>query len=169
MRRISLEVFTAVLLAASLSFATSAWGQLFENKDWKESTVPPPPAFDAKRALEIEMPLYMSLRFAVDPATITITPDGVVRYVVIASRSGADGASSAYYEGIRCATEEVKTYARHNDGKWELVSNPEWKRFLTLNSSYNAALAIQILCQHHAPRRTVRDMINHFKQPLASD
>ena len=35
------------------------------------------------------MPPYMSLKFGIDPGTITITPDGIVRYVVVASnRSG---------------------------------------------------------------------------------
>jgi hypothetical protein len=111
------------------------------------------------------MPAYMSLKFGVDPATIAITGDGVVRYVVVAqSRSG--GAVNAFYEGVRCATEEMKTYARYNSGKWEEVRDPDWKRFSDRNSRYTQELASQGLCRGHAPRSSVREIVDQIKQPI---
>ncbi|VWX57991.1 CNP1-like family protein [Burkholderiales bacterium 8X] len=145
--------------------AGTASAQLVENLDWKETEAPPPPAFDQNRAMPIEMPPYMSLKFGVDPATIVITGDGVVRYVVVAT-SRAGGAVNAFYEGIRCATEEVKTYARYGGDGWQAVNDPEWKRISDRNSRYASALFTQALCRGHAPRATVGEIMRQLKNPI---
>ncbi|WP_286666374.1 CNP1-like family protein [Variovorax flavidus] len=133
--------------------------------EWKESALPPPPAFEEKRLLPIEMPPHLSLNYGVDPATISVTGDGVVRYVVVASNK-AGGASNAFYEGVRCSTEEVKQYARFNQGTWHDVANPEWKRINNLSSRYAKELAAQALCRGHAPRASVSEMIRNIKDPI---
>jgi hypothetical protein len=142
-----------------------ASAQLVDNFDWKESDAPPPPAFKQDRVVPIEMPRYMSLKFGVDPGTIVIGEDGVVRYVVIASNKEG-GAINAFYEGVRCATDEVKSYARYSGGAWEPVRNPEWKRISDLNSRYTGELSAQGLCRGHAPRRTVSEIVNQLKNPI---
>lgn len=133
--------------------------------EWKETEAPPPPAFSTSRLEPISMPAYMSLKFGVDPATITITGDGIVRYVVVANSVRGD-ASNAFYEGVRCSTSEVKSYARFNGGKWELVEKPEWKSFRDLNSSYARQLAQQGLCRGNAPRRSVSEMLSNMRNPV---
>lgn len=135
-----------------------------QDGEWKETEAPPPPAFVEARALPIEMPRYMTLKFGVDPATITISDDGLVRYVVVASRPG--GATNAFYEGVRCSTSEVKTYSRYNAGAWQAVKEPEWKRFKDLNASYVQQLAGQGLCRGNAPRASVSDMVLNMRQPV---
>jgi len=173
----------ALLLACWCAVANAAWAQAqtdnpdwaqagtppppkmtAQDVEWEESNVPPPPAFDEKRLLSIEMPPYMSLKFGVDPGTITITGDGIVRYVVVASNRSA-GATNAFYEGVRCATAEAKSYARFNNGAWETVKNPEWKKIVTLNSRYAGALSTQVLCRGNAPRASVADMIQNGRDP----
>lgn len=127
--------------------------------------MPPPPAFRRDKLVPIEMPPYMTLRFGVDPDTIKVTGDGVVRYVVVASNR--DGSSmSAYYEGVRCATDEYKLYARYNSGQWERTADPEWQRILTRNSRYTEELASQGLCRGHAPRASVGEMLQNLKNPI---
>lgn len=135
----------------------------YEAPEWKETGVPPPPAFDVKRVLPIEMPPYMNLKFGVDPATLAVTGDGVVRYVVVAT-SGS-GVVNAFYEGIRCSSEEAKTYARYTGGAWHAVEAPEWKRIDSLNSRYAKELAKQALCRGHAPRVSTSDMVRELKRP----
>ena len=135
----------------------------YEAPEWKETDAPPPPAFDVKRLLPIEMPPYMNLKFGVDPETLAVTGDGVVRYVVAATSSS--GAVNAFYEGIRCSTDEAKTYARYTGGAWHAVEAPEWKRFADMNSRYVQELAKQGLCRGHAPRVSVRDMVRELKRP----
>ena len=137
----------------------------FEPKEWKEEEVPAPPTFDVRRLVPLEMPRYMSLRFGVDPKTMSVTGDGVVRYVVVAHREGSDTVN-AFYEGVRCATDEYKTYARYSGGQWNTVAAPEWKRIDDRNSVYTYQLAKQSLCAGgRAPRTTVEDMIRELKQP----
>lgn len=135
----------------------------YEAPEWKETDAPPPPAFDVKRLLPIEMPPYMNLKFGVDPATLMVTGDGVVRYVVVATSTG--GAVNAFYEGVRCATDEAKTYARYNSGAWHAVDASEWKRIDNMNSRYTKELAKQGLCRGRAPRASTGDMVRELKRP----
>ena len=135
------------------------------DKEWEETATPPPPAFSESRLLPIEMPPYMSLKFGIDPQTIAITGDGIVRYVVVAqNRSG--GATNAFYEGIRCSTAEMKSYARYNNGTWQDVAKPEWKKLGDMNSSYTRKLATQALCRGNAPRPSVGDMVQNIRNPV---
>ena len=143
----------------------AAFGQIFQGPDWKESETPPPPSFDERRLVPIEMPRYMTLRFGVDPETIVVTDDGLVRYVVVASNK-AGGATNAFYEGVRCATGEMKTYARSSGAGWEIVPNPDWKRMVLMNSGYTHALASQGLCRSGAPRASVGEMVRRLKNPV---
>lgn len=152
-------------LACVLGASCLAQAQVFGDVDWKESEVPPPPAFNRDKLVAIDMPTYMNLKFGVDPETIKITGDGVVRYVMVASnREG--GGFNAFYEGVRCATEESKIYARFTNGAWEATAEPEWKHLILRNSRYADALATQGLCRGHAPRASVGDMVRHLQNPV---
>jgi len=162
MRRASRALIAACLLGTA---GGAAVGQIFQGPDWKESDTPPPPAFDESRLVPIEMPRYMTLRFGVDPATIVVTDDGLVRYVVVASNK-AGGATNAFYEGVRCATGEMKGYARSSGAGWETVANPDWKPMALMNSGYTHALALQGLCRSGAPRASVGEMVRRLKNPV---
>ena len=119
-------VLTGLLLAASLLAAWAQNGNGLDNLDWVEDKEPPPPAFSKDRALPLEMPNFVTVRVAIDPATVQVGNDGVVRYVVV--MSNASGTVNAAYEGIRCASDQVKTYARAgSSGTWSLVDNPAWR------------------------------------------
>lgn len=107
----------------------------------------------------------MTLRFGVDMRTVTITDDGVVRYVVVA-RNRSDGAVNAFYEGVRCKTSEMKTYARYNSGVWQDAEQVDWKSFSDMNSSYTSQLAFQGLCRGRAPRASVADIARQLRNPV---
>jgi hypothetical protein len=92
--------------------------------DWKEVEAPPPPAVRPEGLVPIDMGSSV-LRWGVDPKSITIANDRVVRYVVVAQGQG--GAVNALYEGLRCSTGEVKLYARHSGDKWVSVGDADWK------------------------------------------
>lgn len=133
--------------------------------DWKEADVPNAPAFSTSKLLPIEMPSYVSLKFGVDPATLTITPDGIVRYVVVAVN--ASGSVNAMFEGIRCATGEVKTYARSNaSGVWANVKEPLWRDLTdNLPSKHALALARQGVCDgRSAAASSAADIIKALKK-----
>ncbi len=107
--------FVALVLMGASALAQALIVDM--DPDWQESEVPAPSAFNRDTLLPLEMPPYVSLQFGIDPASLAITPDGIVRYVVVARSTS--GSVTAFYEGIRCATAEFKTYARaNNEGVW---------------------------------------------------
>jgi hypothetical protein len=132
-------------LLALISWNT--WAALVDiDPDWQETDAPPPPAFSRDKLIPVDMPLYVTLKLGVDPSTLTITSDGVVRYVMVASSTS--GSFTAMYEGIRCLTGEVKLYARFSaSGQWRAVDNPQWRPLNDNQPSPHAlALARQGAC-----------------------
>ena len=162
----SATIFACVLL---LGLSTPIWSQFaVDVPEWKESDVPPPPAFDAGKLVGLEVSPNASLVYGVDPASISITKsDGVVRYVMVAT--SASGARNVMYEGIRCSTGEFKTYARYSaDGKWNPVSNPEWRSmFGNMPSKHPLRLAKAGACDNAAPASSAKEMVSRLKNPNA--
>lgn len=118
----------AALLLGLAGFAASSLAQYANDgrADWREDTVPPPPAYQPSRLIEIDMPRGAAVRMGIDPATITLNPQsGIVRYVVVAR---GPSAVNAFYEGIRCATGEYRVYARQvQGGDWTPSEDEGWK------------------------------------------
>ena len=136
-----------------------------EPEEWKESEAPPPPAFNASQLIALNMPPYVTLQVGVDPATLVITPDGIVRYVVVARN--AAGSTTAMYEGLRCATGQVKTYARQTAGSaWAVVNNPQWQALnARLPSKHAMVLAYQGVCDSPGTTASsVADIVRALKK-----
>lgn len=150
------------LSLACCALAVQAQGPA-DNPDWQEAEVPAPPSFDAKRLVSVDMPPYVSMKLGIDPATLAVTPDGIVRYVVVAV--SPSGSVNAFYEGIRCATGEVKSYARANAlGAWTLVKEPEWRRLNDKQPSKHAlALTQQGVCEGNATAGSTAQILRNLK------
>ncbi|MDR3367999.1 CNP1-like family protein [Rhodoferax sp.] len=136
-----------------------------DDPDWKESNAPTPPAFNADKLLPLDMPPYVTLKVGIDPATLAITPDGIVRYVVVTRNTS--GSVNAMYEGIRCATGEVKTYARASGtGVWSMVAEPTWRDFTdNLPSKHAWVFARQAACDGRATAASsTADIIKALKK-----
>jgi len=115
----------------------------------------------------IELPIRSSLIFGVDPSTLTIGPDWVVRYVMVAYNP--TGSVNAMYEGLRCDTGEFKTYARASEpGHWKKVETPVWRELDNTQSATRHALALarQGACEGHGVgSRTAAELIQRLKSP----
>lgn len=138
--------------------------------DWKEIDVPPPPAFKTSGLVSIEMPRHVSVKFGVDPESLRITDDGIVRYVMVATSPG--GNVNAMYEGIRCLTGEVKTYARYGaSSRWSPLVDPQWKPLNDNQPSMHAlAFARQGACDGRAAAaRSPLAIIGRLKNPSADN
>jgi CNP1-like family len=137
---------------------------LTDPADWKESDVPPPPAYDMSKLLTFEVTRSSPLVYGVDPASFSISnTDGIVRYVVVATT--AAGAKNVMYEGLRCSTGEVRTYARAKpDGTWVPVANSEWKSaFDNSLPRHSLRFAKVAACQNSAPVSSVRELVRRLK------
>jgi len=118
-----------------------------ERAEWVELPVSTGPAYSSAKLLPLDMPPGLSIRFGIDPETVTLGSDGVVRYVVV--MRNASGSESALYEGIRCETREVKSYARHGaSGDWVLQRDARWRPFTDPGPSQHAPVfARQAVCK----------------------
>lgn len=150
------------LLAGNLASA-----QILTNPaDWKESDVPPPPAYDMSKLLTFEVTRASPMVYGVDPASFSISKnDGIVRYVVVATSPA--GAKNVIYEGLRCSTGEVRTYARAKpDGSWVPVANSEWKSAYDISlPRHSLRFAKAAACQNAAPVSSVRELVRKLKNP----
>lgn len=138
--------FVALAFACACA-AVSAQLAIATNPDWKEIEAPPPPALGTRDLIALD--LKGSLRFGIDPASISVGSDDVVRYVVVAT--SASGVTNGIYEGIRCSSGEVKVYARHNpDSGWVPVRGAEWQSLhTTSNYRYSLYIARNGVCLGH--------------------
>ena len=147
--------------------ANMANAQIFTDPaDWKESDVPPPPAYDMSKLLNFEVTRSSPLVYGVDPASFSISKtDGIVRYVVVAT--SPSGAKNVFYEGLRCSTGEVRTYAREiPDGTWVPVTNSDWKSVYDVSlPRHSLRFAKVAACESAAPVSDVRELVKKLKNP----
>lgn len=134
-----------------------------DNPDWAEEKTPPPPAFSTAQLIPIVMPPYVTTQVGIDPATVKTGSDGIVRYVVV--MTNASGTVNASYEGIRCLTNEIKTYARvGSSGEWTLIADPQWKHVTdNMASRHASAISRQGACYARLAPDTA-DVIKALKQ-----
>lgn len=129
-----LERFLLFVVAA-LAFAPAAlateWEMDFDEntKSWKEIQAQMPAYPKGENLLLVEAGSATAHKFYVDPASVSVGTDGVVRYTTVIKASG--GAINVAFEGMRCETREGKLYAvGRSDGTWVRARNPKWDRIL---------------------------------------
>lgn len=140
----------ALLLCLSAAPSVAAEEEDYMPKRWQESEVSMP----APPARERLQPFYVSAttenRFMLDPETISVGSDGVVRYVLVVE--SAAGARNVSYEGIRCESAERRLYAfGRADGSWSPARGKLWLPIQgnSLNRQH-AALYTEYFCPNGA-------------------
>ena len=156
------------ILALGLAcVAASSFGQLLSDVDanWKEVEAPPPPALRTQGLIPLETSATISLRFGVDPASVSVGPDRVVRYVVVAT--SPTGTVNAMYEGVRCNTAQVKVYARHNpDSGWVPARDAEWQPLQNRpNSRHSLVVARTGACIGNGTSGSASDIVRALRTP----
>ena len=153
------------LIAMTVWIAPCVNAQLASSDpDWKELDSLAPPAVNFTQLIAIDG-RSADLQFGIDPASLSVDSDGVVRYVVVAQ--SASGARTVLYEGIRCNTGQVRTYARKNsDEAWVTVRDGGWRLLRDGQRSAHAlAAARQGLCFGNGTPRSVREIVQALKNP----
>jgi hypothetical protein len=113
-----------------------------------------------------------SLRFFVDPASLSVGTDGIVRFTVVARGDGA--ASNVSYEAIRCKTRERKVlaYGRAN-GTWHETRESHWIPISGMTSDgYRFVLFENYFCPSRQIIATAREGVEALQRgghPRAAD
>ena len=134
--------------------------------EWRELDTPPPPPLRTQGLIPIEVE-GSRLSFGVDPASISVGSDQVVRYVVVASSSG--GAINAMYEGLRCDGGQVKVYARYTPGQgWVPVTDASWQplRAGAASTRHSMAIARGGACMDAAPNTSAAQIALDLRSPV---
>lgn len=132
--------------------------------EWKEADVPPPPALRTSGLVPIDVRGSSELRYGVDPASVGVGDDAVVRFVAVAS--SRFGAVNALYEGVRCDRAEYRVYARSSGQEWHAV-NTEWKPMGdSLEARQARAIAEAGACRGHAPNGGASQIVRELRTPL---
>jgi hypothetical protein len=156
------------LLALALACAvTTAWAESpSENPDWKEVEVPAPPALRTQGLVELDV-RGSSLHFGVDPQSVAIGQDSIVRFVVVAT--SPSGVVNAMYEGVRCDTDQVKIYARHNpDSGWVAVPEPQWQALRSGAGTVHSLVAARSgVCFGSSPNYPAAKIVRDLRRPPA--
>jgi hypothetical protein len=144
----------------------------FTEKPLDELPLQLPAAPKVADLLEFDSGRRTTLRFFVDPASLTVGTDNVVRFTVVARGDGA--ASNVSYEAIRCKTRERKVYAYGRaDGTWNQVRNPVWTKIGGPDfEGYRFALYENYICPSRQSITTAREGVEALRRgghPRASD
>lgn len=114
------------MLLAGCSLGAHAQLRDADPEPWKEAVAPPPASFSTDQLQTFDVTQGTSLTYGIDPNTLSVDADRVVRYVLVAKSSS--GALNVLYQGIRCETAEVKTYGRwDNQTRWNTSTKDTWQ------------------------------------------
>ena len=151
-------LMTALLLAAAVAQAQVP----ADDPDWREAEAPPAPELKLQGLIALEI-AGSALRFGIDPSSIAVGSDGIVRYVVVAT--SATGVVNAIYEGIRCGDGEFKIYARHHPaGGWMVPKDSKWRP--VKEQRHTEVIARSGACMGRSANRSVVQIVRDLRTPL---
>lgn len=139
-------------------------GQVFGRDDeWKEAAFSLPAYPQDADLLQFESanPAYNT--HFVDEKSLSIGPDGVVRYsLVVKTPAGVDNIS---FEGIRCEERQWKAYAFGRRGEWVPARNPQWRTVARQSlEDFRFALYRDYFCPDGFPRRNTEEIVAFIKR-----
>jgi hypothetical protein len=165
LRRLLLPVLAAftVQAAGQAYVPKSDWEQEQERRDRKDSEVKLPAYPKADGPIEFFVSGATSFRFFVDPASLSVEPDAVVRYTLVAR--SPSGVSNVSYEGIRCGKDPQYTViALGNDGRWA-ARESEWRpiEFMSIQRWHNE-LFRRYFCPNGAAISTAAEGVDALRR-----
>ena len=150
-----------VLLSCFLLTSNSAEAG---KKGWKEADTIYPAAPKTKSLLLVETPPTIRQKVYIDPVSLSREADWVVRYTMVIESSS--GARSVFYEGIRCATEEYKSYAFLSDGKFITMQGQQWRKIPIFGIHIIRLTFMEYyFCNENNRARSAKEIIKKIKYP----
>ena len=160
MRRL---LFVLALAGCGSPGVQSEWERANRKAEPAEEQVEPPAYPVAAKLLEFGVIDPGGFRFFVDPTTLSVGKDGVVRYVLVAR--SAEGAQNVTFEGMRCATAEHRVYAfGRPDGTWS-ASRAGWRSLEAPTAQRrHTTLYREYFCPQNEPVRTAAEGVRALEQ-----
>ncbi|HTJ93392.1 MAG TPA: CNP1-like family protein [Pararobbsia sp.] len=150
----------------------STFQYLFDRKSVfvEDKDVPTPPLPDYNALLPFEVSKNTTLTFAIDPKSVSIGKDDVIRYTVVITSPA--GARNVHYEGIRCGDgQQWKLYdVIDEDGTaWDTDTSTGWAK-IEYNSinAYQNTLAQDYFCNFSTVAGNAKTIVENirFKRTL---
>lgn len=142
---LSAKLLPAVLLLSTLSAPAANWSyhdphdelpDNIEEYEWAEERVALPtyPEKEKMVNLNFDRP-NQKFEFFIDPQTLTVGDDGVIRYVLMLRSSS--GSENVMFEGIRCGEKDYKTFAFGTaENSFRQLTRPTWKEITQTSNSW---------------------------------
>lgn len=97
-----------------------------EVETYTEQQLKLPPAPTEDNLVAFDPGRRTTMKFYVDTASIAVGADQIVRYTLVVT--GDADTRNVMYEGVRCKTNERKTFAYgKRDGSWSEARDPQWE------------------------------------------
>ncbi|MBI3524796.1 MAG: CNP1-like family protein [Betaproteobacteria bacterium] len=140
-----------VAAAAPAQYSVDQGYDTADSQRGHESEVPLPAFPRQENLVEFYVSAPASNHFFIDAKSVSIGPDGVVRYTLVVKTAG--GATNISYEGIRCSTSEYKLFATgRSDGAWARARTDDWRPIENKNiNRHHAALNSEYFCHDGLP------------------
>lgn len=138
---------------------------------WQEEKYTLPAAPEMNTLIPFEVNVSNANRFFVDPASVSVGKDGVVRFTVVIESPG--GARTVNYEGLRCKTRERRLYAfGQKDGTWVESQGSSWilmqKQQHKMHNAYPAVLAYDYFCLDLEPPPSAKVAVERLRSGPAT-
>jgi hypothetical protein len=152
------------LMSFLMCFSLGAQAQVADAEAWLEANVAPPAAFSIDQLQSFEVMQGSSLSYGIDPKTLSVGEDGVVRYVLVARSTS--GALNVLYQGIRCQTAETKTYGRwDNKSSWNTSRSAEWQQLSFTGPTRPAMMLARVgICEGRTITGNPQKILNTLKK-----
>jgi hypothetical protein len=139
-------------------------GQIFgEDEEWKEAEFSLPPYPQESDLLPFDILGQSHNTHFVDQKSISIGPDGVVRYTLVLKTPS--GAENVTFEGMRCEEQRWKSYANGRRGTWVPARDAQWRPVARKSlEDYRYSLYRSYFCPDGLPRRETQDIIAEIKR-----
>ncbi len=138
-------------------------------KAWVELELKLPPFPKSESLISFEVSPASSNRYYIDPQSIAVGSDGVVRYTLVIKGSG--GGENVSYEGIRCEMREQKYYAfGRRDGTWSDPRPGKWRRidYNDINRPHGVLYADYFCPDRKVPVKSSAEAIRRLKYGVPS-
>jgi hypothetical protein len=140
----SVKLLLAVLLLSTLSVQAATWSYRdphdavpeVEEYEWAEERVELPAYPEKEKMVKINFNRpNQRFEFFIDPQTLTVGDDGVVRYVLMLR--SLSGSENIMFEGIRCDKRDYKTFAfGTSKDTFRELTRPTWKEITQTSNSW---------------------------------